>query len=104
MNECEYIQQSKAYERQLVVAVFRPHLLSEQLCQCELLFTDVWCNVQAHAEVCDMFTQILFILKKDFSGWGKGRGQKIYLHDSCVIIERPNSGPLDCFVYVYSQT
>lgn len=26
--------------------------------------------------VCYMFTQILFILKKDFSGWEKSRGQK----------------------------
>lgn len=100
MNVCKYIQQSEAYGEQLVAAVFGPHLLSEQLCQCELFFTDVWCNMQDHAEVCGMFTQILFILKEDFTGGGNGRGQKIYLHDSCVIIERLNSGPLDCFVCV----
>lgn len=49
--------------------------------------------MQAHVEVCAVFTYILFILKKEAAGEGEGCGQKIYLHDSCVIIVRPTSGP-----------
>lgn len=49
--------------------------------------------MQAHVDVCGMFTQILFILKKEVSGKGKGPGQKIYLHYYCEIIERLDSGP-----------
>ena len=56
-------------------------------------------------EVCGVFTQILLILKKEVSGEGGGssQGRKICLHDSCVIIERTNSGTSDDSVHVYAQ-
>lgn len=59
------------------------------LCQCGLFLTSVWCDMQAHVRC--VFTQILFILKKEVSG--ERVEIEDYLHDSCVIIETPNSGP-----------
>lgn len=56
-------------------------------------------------EVCGVFTQILLILKEEVSGEGGGSsyGRTIYLHDSCVIIERTNRETSDDSVYVYAQ-
>lgn len=49
--------------------------------------------MQAHVEVCGMFTQILFILKEEVRGEWKGPRQKIYLSYSYEIIERLESAP-----------